>query len=102
MYGGLVGAGAVHAVEGMKVIYNSWIAPRQKKQPNGEENEKNSVHSSRAINRPPQVRIIFALLGIAAPVLVGLYIISSEPTYTFASLVGRYRAAFEQSFVFHI
>ncbi|KAF5318003.1 hypothetical protein D9619_012273 [Psilocybe cf. subviscida] len=102
IYSGLVGAGAVHVIEGMRVIYNTWVAPRRREQAAGKEGEKNAVRSTHAISRLPKLRIMFALLGIATPVLAGLYVISSEPAYTFASLVERYSAAFEQSFVFRI
>lgn len=102
IYSGLVGAGAVHVIEGMRVIYNTWVAPRRREQVAGKEDEKNAVRSTHAISHLPKLRIMFALLGIATPVLAGLYVISSEPAYTFASLVERYSAAFEQSFVFRI
>lgn len=102
MYGTLVGAGAVHAVEGMRVIYNTWIVPRRRKQAYSGETAKNAslaTNGARARNSPAG-RIALALIGVAAPVLLGLYAVSSEPAHTFASMVGRYQSALGQSFVF--
>jgi hypothetical protein len=107
IYGALVGFGAVHAVEGSKVLMRKW--------------KSGDRHSEKAEASPPeskelpapattmttstskgQKRIPTSLVTslIALPVLSGLYVISTEPTWVFADTARRFDAVYLISWVY--
>ncbi|KAF8188329.1 hypothetical protein BJ912DRAFT_1059458 [Pholiota molesta] len=100
MYAALVGAGAVHAAEGVALLRKIYWAPA-KRQPN----EKAPLLGDRT---PPESRwlkpwtkrVVLALALVALPVLAGVYTLAREPTFIFKDLAERYRAAFLQSAVY--
>jgi hypothetical protein len=85
LYAGLVGLVALHASEGLYLIFNGWL--------------KFALRGMKT--RRPR-RIAVALAAIVAPVLSGLYVISNESLITFSSLAIRFRGAFTQSFIYRI
>lgn len=83
LYGALVLGIALHAADGLAVLWSTW-APKSK-------------------TKPPARRARRALAGAAVlPVLTGLVIVAREPLIAFGSAVERYRAAIRHSFVYRL
>lgn len=81
-YVGLTTAVAWHAVEGMSIIWNTWIRPRFGQ-----------------LRQSPKSRAIGAFVGIL-PVVTGLCFMWQEPLMVFASHAARFKAAFAKSVCF--
>lgn len=107
MYGGLVGSVALHMVDGTALIWNAWMAgPRTGIQhdspPAINERPSKSLSLFTFSSRTRIPRIFLALSAITLPVLAGLYTLSREPVLTFASMIGRHRAVFLESWIYRI
>jgi succinate dehydrogenase/fumarate reductase cytochrome b subunit len=85
LYAGLVAVVALHASEGLYVVFNGWLKV---------------VLGGMKTRRPRRMAVAFG--GIVAPVLSGLYVISNESLMTFSSLAIRFQDAFTQSFIYRI
>ncbi|KAF8968292.1 hypothetical protein BDZ97DRAFT_1655286 [Flammula alnicola] len=88
LYAGLVLSTTLHAVDGMTILWNTYVADAD-----GDWQWKRSAR---------QGRIVLGLGAVAVPVLTGLYALAREPLMTFASLASRYRAVFLTSFVYRL
>ncbi|PPQ82357.1 hypothetical protein CVT25_008318 [Psilocybe cyanescens] len=91
LYGGLVLSTTLHLVDGMTIIWNSWL--------------KDSLSSSRLASWRREVRprrILLALGCLALPVLTGLYALFKEPMMTFTSMAKRYEAVYLASLIYRI
>ncbi|KAJ7577538.1 hypothetical protein C8J56DRAFT_869751 [Mycena floridula] len=86
LYGALVGAVAVHAVDGMTIIWNANLAERFGRWKQASRN----------------ARIGAAFAGVVLPVLGGLYTLSREPMMSFASMTSRFDAVFVSSWIYRI
>ncbi|KDR81910.1 hypothetical protein GALMADRAFT_90357 [Galerina marginata CBS 339.88] len=86
MYTGLVLSTTLHLVDGMTIIWNTYL--------------KDFLPSWKLAKRPR--RTALALGCIALPTLTGLYAISKEPMMTFASMASRYQAVFLSSMLYRI
>ncbi|EAU81964.1 hypothetical protein CC1G_09150 [Coprinopsis cinerea okayama7 len=85
LYGGLVLFTAVHAVDGLAILWNTYLKPYF----NGA-----SVGGSRRRN--------WAIGGIVIPVMTGLYFVSQEPLMTFTSTANRYMASLTSSIIYRV
>jgi hypothetical protein len=84
LYVALVLAVALHAADGVGVLWSTWVRQQQTK-------------------KLPGRRARRALAGAAVlPVLTGLAIVAREPLFAFASMAERYRAALTHSFVYRL
>jgi len=84
LYLALVLGVALHAADGVGVLWSTWVQKKAKR-------------------LPPGRRARRALAGAAAlPVLTGLAIIAREPLFAFASMAERYRVALTRSFVYRL
>jgi succinate dehydrogenase/fumarate reductase cytochrome b subunit len=83
LYSALVLGVALHAADGIGIIWSTW--------------------SALGLRPPPGRRTRFALAGTAvAPVLMGLVVLAREPLYAFVSMAARYRAALIQCIVYRL
>lgn len=82
LYGGLVTCVLLHAVEGGRILYNTYSGNRLK--------------VSKKVARAG----VLALEVL--PVLAGLYFVSREPLLAFAGLTKRFKAVFETSFIYRV
>jgi len=87
LYGGLILSTTVHFVDGMTIIWNTWL--------------KKDANASWKRNTCP-TRMVLGIGAIALPTLLGLYALAKEPMMTFASMANRYRAVFMSSFIYRI
>jgi hypothetical protein len=93
LYTGLIVSISLHLVDGMTIIWNTWL----------KDIIDSGGTSSGAWKRSYRNhRLGLALTGIALPVLAGLYTLSREPLMAFASTVNRYQASFMSSFIYRI
>ncbi|KAF9557187.1 hypothetical protein CPC08DRAFT_640593 [Agrocybe pediades] len=93
LYGGLVLSTTLHFVDGMTIIWNTWIKPAV---------EKAQVSVSTWKRETRSRRMWMALGCIALPTLSGLLALGREPMMTFSSMMSRYSAVFLSSFVYRI
>ena len=85
LYVALVLAVALHAADGVGVLWSTWVRRQTK------------------TKKLPGRRARRALAGAAVlPVLTGLAIVAREPLFAFASMPERYRAALTHSFVYRL
>jgi len=83
LYTALVLGVALHAADGLGIIWTTW-APKM-------------------VVKLPGRRARRALAGaVMLPVLTGLAVIACEPLYAFSFTVARYRASLALSFVYHL
>jgi hypothetical protein len=86
LYGALVLGVALHAADGVGVLWSMWTPKLKAK-----------------MMELPGRRARRALAGAAVlPVLTGLAVVAREPLFAFASTMERYRAALTQSFVYRV
>jgi len=87
LYTGLIVSTSLHMADGMTIIWNTWL-----------QDIIFGAWKRSSRNR----RLGLAFTGIALPVLAGLYTLSCEPLFAFASTVNRYKASFISSFIYRI
>jgi len=85
LYVGLVSLVALHAIQGANIIWNGWL--------------RDSLGS---IKKWKRNNVIAAAGGIVAPILSGLYIISKERLTTSPWTIFRFRAVFEQTWLYRL
>lgn len=86
LYTGLVAGVVLHAVDGMGIIWNTRF----------------SGALGRLKESSRKTRIAAAVGGVVLPVLSGLYMLSSEPFFAFASMTRRFEAAFTTAWIYRI
>ncbi|TFK34867.1 hypothetical protein BDQ12DRAFT_706840 [Crucibulum laeve] len=87
LYGSLVTSVTVHAIDGMAIIWNTWL--RKPLSAGWKRSARTTI-------------MLLALGGITFPVLTGIYSLGKEPLMTFASTAKRYQASFLQSLIYRI
>ncbi|PPQ97973.1 hypothetical protein CVT26_003122 [Gymnopilus dilepis] len=93
LYGGLVLSVTLHLVDGMTLIWNTWLKDSMSL-------VFKRLQSWKRDNRPR--RMLLALGCIALPTLTGLYALTKEPLMTFSSIAQRYQAVFLHSIVYRL
>lgn len=88
LYGGLVVLTTAHVVDGMALIWNTWL--------------KDWLSGSRLTALKRDRRMFIGLACVALPVLTGLYALAKEPLLTFGDMASRYKAVFLTSWVYQI
>jgi succinate dehydrogenase/fumarate reductase cytochrome b subunit len=80
LYGGLVAGVVLHAVEGDRLLFNTYLS-----------------ESMGRIKMAARKRLLAIGLGlIAIPVLSGIFVMSKEPSMIFSATAERFQAAFTQ------
>lgn len=87
LYAGLVSCVAAHAADGLSIIWNTWVRGA-------------SVGKFKGASR--NRRRATVLVGLAGPVLLGLYALAREPLMVFTSTARRFEAVFAGSFIYRI
>ncbi|KAF8881939.1 hypothetical protein CPB84DRAFT_1791361 [Gymnopilus junonius] len=93
LYGGLVLSVTLHLVDGMTIIWNTWLK------------DSFSIFSKRLQTWRRETRprrMLLALGCIALPTMTGLYAIAKEPMMTFSSMAQRYHAVFLHSLIYRL
>ncbi|PPQ63331.1 hypothetical protein CVT24_006704 [Panaeolus cyanescens] len=87
LYGGLILGVTLHMADGIGIIWNNLVKHDQ---------------SYRSKSQSRRTKQALALLGVALPVLSGIYFLSQESFMTFPSMIARYKAAFLESYVYQL
>ncbi|KAH9483612.1 hypothetical protein JR316_0003082 [Psilocybe cubensis] len=90
LYGGLILSTTLHLVDGMTLIWNSWL----------KDSLSSKMASWKREARPK--RILMALGCLALPVMTGLYTLFKEPMMTFTSMAKRYEAVYLTSLIYRL
>ncbi|KIL68500.1 hypothetical protein M378DRAFT_8566 [Amanita muscaria Koide BX008] len=86
LYGGLTGCVALHAITGMKVIWQTWFGGERRK----------------ADTRRKRIDPLVAASFVVAPVLLGIFAVSREPLMVLSPTIKRFDAVFERSWLYRI
>ena len=86
LYGGLVVCVGLHMVEGMAIIWNTYLVST----------------AGRLKESSRNLRIGGVLMGMVAPTLAGLVAIGTEPSMVFASAAKRFESIFLSSWAYRL
>jgi len=87
LYFGLVVGVSCHAVEGTRMIYNTWMAG-------------GPTESVRLAKKSPWRKVAMAALAI--PVLSGVFVLSKEPMMVLSSTAKRFDASFKAALLYRL
>lgn len=87
LYSGLVIAVTLHAVDGMAIIWNTWL--------------KDKIGAS--WKQSTRKRRLALMVGVVTlPVIAGLFSLAKEPLMLFASTADRYKASYLSSIIYRL
>ncbi|KAF5373099.1 hypothetical protein D9758_001494 [Tetrapyrgos nigripes] len=108
IYGALTVFGAIHAVEGSKVLLRKWKAGSRREKPDVFPTQSKELPAPATTTGSSmdagkqQTRIPTSLVAslIVLPVLSGLYFVSTEPTWVFSDTAKRFDAVYLMSWIY--
>lgn len=83
LYGGLVLCVGLHAVDGMALVWNTYM-------------------KDRITNASRNLRIGGMVTGMAAPVMAGLFALWAEPSFVFPQMATRFESVFSTSIFYRV
>ncbi|KAF8626369.1 hypothetical protein AX15_005019 [Amanita polypyramis BW_CC] len=91
LYAGLVSCVALHGIAGVKIIWQTWFGGSATKR-----EDSTSGRKRRGNN------LVITASSIVAPVLVGIFALSREPSMMFSSTAARFKGVFQRSWIYRI